>query len=107
MPIGAQIVRLVVLGGEGNQAQRLVAVIVDQGAVVIGADFGLREAALEQRHQARIDRDLQLAGLAHGALHIGQDVGEHEFVAQALFADQQHASCRRAASPFHSGALIM
>ena len=58
-PIGTQKSGSPLSVDELHEAQRLVAVRIDQGAVVIGADFGLGKGALEQRHQARIDGDLR------------------------------------------------
>ncbi len=84
-------IRLAFVDGERNETQILVAIFVDQCAVFIPADVGFRERALEQRDQTRIDGDLKLAGVADRGCQIGQDVGEHEFVAQTLLADDEDA----------------
>ena len=51
------IVRLFHIGDELDEAQRLVAVGIEQRAVVIGADVGLGKRTLEQADEARVDRE--------------------------------------------------
>ena len=59
--------------------------------MLVASDLGLRERSLEERNEARIDGDLEMPLLAHSASDIGKHVGEHDLVAEALFADHQNA----------------